>query len=49
MPLSNKHNRGQLFSTRTLHVCFMKAMREALHHLGSITPVKEHYTASELV
>ncbi len=49
MPLSNKHNRGQLFSTRTLHVCFMKAMREALHHLGSITPIREHYTASELV
>ena len=45
----NKHNCGQLFSTRTLHVCFMKAMREALHRLGSITPVREHYTASELV
>ena len=23
--------------------------REALHHLGSITPVREHYTTSELV
>ena len=45
----NKHNCGQLLSARTLHVYFMKATREALHHLGSITPVSEHYTTSELV
>ena len=47
--IHNKHDCGQLLSAHTLHICFMKAMREALHHLGSITPVSEHYTTSELV
>ena len=45
----NKHKCGRLLPVHTLHVSLTKAMREALHQLRSITPVREHYTTSDLV